>query len=124
MPDEYQMNDHNYALGFSTLGKETPPQRVCVQGALPPWLEGTLVRTGPAKFEAEQQSLGHWFDGFAMLHAFSFSGGNATYAGKFLQSRRLSLRRAARQNWIPRVCQRPVPFDIQAVCAYVLQAKK
>ena len=87
--DNY-MNAHNYALGFSTLNKELAPQSVRVQGALPPWLEGTLVRTGPARFEVEQQSLRHWFDGFAMLHAFSFRGGKATYANKFLQSKAYS----------------------------------
>ena len=76
----------NYACGFSTLEKEISLRNVAVQGTLPPWLEGTLIRTGPAKFEVEGQSLRHWFDGFAMLHAFSFHKGKVAYANKFLES--------------------------------------
>ena len=77
----------NYALGFSTLEKQASLGNVAVQGTLPPWLEGTLIRTGPAKFEVEKQSLRHWFDGFAMLHAFAFCNGRVAYANRFLESR-------------------------------------
>ncbi|MFQ6275025.1 carotenoid oxygenase family protein [Coxiella burnetii] len=30
------------------------------------------MRNGPAKFEAGNKKLRHWFDGFAMLHQFAF----------------------------------------------------
>jgi len=49
-------------------------------------LTGTLLRNGPAKFEAGERPLRHWFDGLAMLHKFSFGGGQVSYANRFLRS--------------------------------------
>ena len=57
-----------------------------VQGSLPIWLEGALLRNGPAMFEIGGQSFRHWFDGMAMLHRFGFADGRVSYANKFLQS--------------------------------------
>ena len=78
---------NEYALGFTTLEEETRLSDVPVQGELPAWLRGTLVRTGPAKYETDRQPLRHWFDGYAMLHAFSFGDGKVSYANRFLASR-------------------------------------
>ena len=55
-----------YALGFSTLDNEVSGVPLPVEGALPVWLGGSLIRTGPAKFEVGHQSYQHWFDGLAM----------------------------------------------------------
>lgn len=79
-----------YSLGFSTLDSEVSLPDIPVRGKLPPWLEGSLVRTGPAKYEAGDTPLRHWFDGFAMLHAFTFGDGRAGYANRFLESRAYS----------------------------------
>lgn len=78
---------NEYALGFTTLEEETRLSDVPVQGELPAWLRGTLVRTGPARYETDRQPLRHWFDGYAMLHAFSFGDGKVSYANRFLASR-------------------------------------
>lgn len=59
---------------------------LAVTGALPAWLEGTLLRTGPSKFEVGNRSYHHWFDGLAMLHRFAFAQGRITYANRFLES--------------------------------------
>ncbi|MDX6648596.1 MAG: beta,beta-carotene 9,10-dioxygenase [Solirubrobacteraceae bacterium] len=75
------------ALGFSTLDREVRLDSLPVEGVLPPWLAGSLLRTGPAQFEAGDQKLNHWFDGLAMLHRFSFEGGRVSYANRFLHSR-------------------------------------
>jgi carotenoid cleavage dioxygenase-like enzyme len=53
---------------------------------VPGWLDGVLLRTGPSQFEVGNRSLRHWFDGLAMLHRFSITGGQITYANRFLQS--------------------------------------
>jgi len=58
-----------------------------VQGELPTWLEGTLLRTGPSKFEVGMRTYNHWFDGLAMLHRFAFAGGRVSYANRFLKSK-------------------------------------
>jgi carotenoid cleavage dioxygenase-like enzyme len=34
-----------------------------------------------------EQRFRHWFDGFAMLHKFSFQGGRVDYAGKYLETK-------------------------------------
>src|SRR5438270_14062016 len=75
-----------YAKGFESLEREVVVDGLPVTGALPPWLSGTLVRTGPAKFEAGDESMRHWFDGLAMLHRFSFGDGAASYACRFLDT--------------------------------------
>lgn len=73
--------------GFQTLDKELPPVALSVEGRLPSWLAGTLLRTGPAKFEVGSRSYNHWFDGLAMLHRFAFADGTVTYANRFVGSR-------------------------------------
>jgi carotenoid cleavage dioxygenase-like enzyme len=55
------MNNRSpYHLGFSTLETETSLDNLPVRGTVPPWLTGTLVRTGPAKFEVGDQRYHHW----------------------------------------------------------------
>ncbi len=76
-----------YGLGFSSLTQEIDaPVALPVAGTLPAWLTGTLLRTGPSKFEVGPRTYNHWFDGLAMLHRFAFTGGGVTYANCFLQS--------------------------------------
>src|SRR5437763_13574247 len=75
-----------FRRGFDTLEREVVLDDLPVTGMLPPWLVGTLVRTGPAKFEAGEQRMRHWFDGLAMLHRFSFGHGRASYASRFLDT--------------------------------------
>src|SRR5262249_25646150 len=48
---------------------------------------GSLLRTGPARFEAAEQQMRHWFDGLAMLHRFAIADGRVSYANRFLESR-------------------------------------
>jgi len=76
-----------YAKGFETLETEVELDSLPVEGQIPEWLTGTLLRNGPAKFEAGDRKLKHWFDGYAMLHRFSFGGGHVSYANRFLQSK-------------------------------------
>jgi len=75
-----------YLEGFSTLESEVELDSLPVEGRIPEWLTGTLLRNGPGKFEVGEQPLRHWFDGLAMLHKFSFGGGQVSYANRFLRS--------------------------------------
>lgn len=75
-----------FTAGFTTLREEISLDRLPVQGSVPTWLSGSLLRNGPAQFEVGQQHYRHWFDGLAMLHRFSFHEGEVSYANKFLQS--------------------------------------
>ncbi len=60
---------------------------VAVDGALPPWLAGTLVRNGPAWFGEGDHEVRHLLDGLAMLHAFTFEDGHVGYANRFLRTK-------------------------------------
>lgn len=81
----------DFVLGLTPLEVETTAE-LPVTGALPPWLTGTLVRNGPARWVAghgarADQRYRHWFDGLAMLHRFAFRDGRVEYANRFLRSR-------------------------------------
>jgi beta,beta-carotene 9',10'-dioxygenase len=73
--------------GFNSLDRETRVDSLPLEGRLPDWLQGSLVRTGPARWEVGRQTMRHWFDGFAMLHRFGISGGEVSYANRFLQTK-------------------------------------
>jgi beta,beta-carotene 9',10'-dioxygenase len=74
-------------LGFATLEHETTSAELQLSGELPAWLGGSLLRTGPAKFEVGERRLSHWFDGLAMLHRFTIDDGRVSYGNRFLESR-------------------------------------
>nr|WP_080514523.1 carotenoid oxygenase family protein [Coxiella burnetii] len=69
--------NRKYSLGFSTLNNEVVISELPIEGALPEWLSGTLIRNGPAKFEAGNKKLRHWFDGFAMCISLRFRMGRS-----------------------------------------------
>ncbi|XP_061571977.1 beta,beta-carotene 15,15'-dioxygenase [Cololabis saira] len=72
---------------FSRNGAETPePLKAQVEGSVPPWLQGTLLRNGPGQFSVGSSEYNHWFDGMSLLHSFTFSNGEVTYRSKFLRS--------------------------------------
>jgi beta,beta-carotene 9',10'-dioxygenase len=73
--------------GFDSLAEETQVDHLPVEGGLPDWLRGSLLRTGPASWEAGSRTMSHWFDGFAMLHRFGFGHGEVSYANRFLETR-------------------------------------
>ncbi|WP_437364202.1 carotenoid oxygenase family protein [Inquilinus limosus] len=76
-----------YATGFATLGRELTGEVLRVDAGVPAWLTGSLIRTGPARFEVGGRSYEHWFDGLAMLHRFAFADGRVTYSNRYLRSK-------------------------------------
>jgi beta,beta-carotene 9',10'-dioxygenase len=75
-----------YEHGFDAPTPEIALDDLPVQGRIPDWLTGTLLRNGPGTLRVGEQRYRHWFDGLAMLHKFSFSGGSVAYANKFLDT--------------------------------------
>ena len=75
-----------FAKGFADLEREVARESLPVTGAMPTWLSGALVRTGPAKFDLGHQTLNDWFDGLGMLHRFGFEQGRVAYANRFIRS--------------------------------------
>jgi beta-carotene 15,15'-monooxygenase len=72
-------------LGFHSLEHETSAI-LPVEGSLPGWLSGSLVRNGPGSFAVGDGHVDHWFDGLAMLHRFTFDGGRVRYRNRFLRT--------------------------------------
>jgi len=77
----------DYRRGFETLDQEIAEPALPVDGDLPDWLSGTLIRNGPAQFEVGDRDYNHWFDGHAMLHAFRVADGTVAYRNRFLQTK-------------------------------------
>jgi len=76
----------SWELGFTSMEEETAVDRLPVEGALPDWLSGALVRVTPAKYDVGDRRVGHWFDGLAMLNRFGFANGQVSYKSRFLDT--------------------------------------
>ena len=74
------------ATVVADLQQETLQQALKVEGKIPEWLSGSYVRNGPVSFKVNGVEIPHWFDGLAMLHAFSFDKGQVNYSNKFLRT--------------------------------------
>jgi beta,beta-carotene 9',10'-dioxygenase len=74
-----------YLSGFQTLNAEISLPVLPLQGSIPDWLTGTLLRMGPARFEWGPDRYRHWFDGSGMIHKFSFAGGKVGYANRYVR---------------------------------------
>lgn len=71
--------------GFTDLMEEIDAT-LDVEGEIPEWLEGGLVRNGPARWVIGGTRLNHWFDGTAMLHRFGIADGTVSYRNRWLRS--------------------------------------
>ena len=109
-----------HTAGFRSLGSETKADRLSLRGSLPEWLEGSLIRTGPAKFEVGEQPMRHWFDGLAMLHGFTLAGGMVSYRSRFLQSRAYQAARDRREITYSEFATDPCRSIFQRVSAAFL----
>src|SRR3954466_3189651 len=73
-------------LGLTNLDDEITVDELELGGGLPQGLAGSLLRTGPARWDLGNQTVNHWFDGLAMLHRFTIADGTVSYANRFLRS--------------------------------------
>ena len=73
-----------FDIGFDKVDKEIALDQLNVQGSIPEWLSGDLLRNGPGTFRVGDDHYKHWFDGLAMQHRFSFSEGKVSYQNKYL----------------------------------------
>lgn len=73
-------------LGLTALDDEITVDELPIEGEIPSWLSGNLLRTGPATWDVGSTALRHWFDGLAMLHSFTVADGTVSYANKYLDS--------------------------------------
>lgn len=72
--------------GFHSLTTEVHDHHPTIEGTIPDWLSGTLIRNGPACFEVGDRRVNHWFDGLAMLRRYAFDDGSLRYSNRFLRT--------------------------------------
>ena len=84
-PEESAVTD-SVGPGFRSLSTEYDDHQPEIDGSIPDWLSGTLLRNGPALFEAGETRVNHWFDGLAMLRRYAFDNGDLRYSNRFLRS--------------------------------------
>jgi carotenoid cleavage dioxygenase-like enzyme len=78
--------DQGAVLGFHSITEERT-ESLSVEGDLPEWLSGRLIRNGPGSFAVGDSSVDHWFDGLAMLQQYTFDGDDAVhYRNRFLRT--------------------------------------
>ena len=83
---------------FTDLFEESDTE-LEVQGTIPDWVAGALVRNGPSQWNLpESGRLNHWLDGLAMLHRFSISHGRVHYRNRWLSSRNRTSANATGRN--------------------------
>ncbi len=71
-------------LGFGSIEGEVTAS-LNIEGTLPSWLSGSLIRNGPGSFRVGDGEVDHWFDGLAMLRKFTFGDG-VSYQNRFLRT--------------------------------------
>lgn len=79
------VNASSYPLTLGVAREETEKQ-LHVEGKLPTWLQGVLVRNSSIPIYQEGKQVSHKFDGLAMLHGFAFYEGKVFYTNRFLKS--------------------------------------
>lgn len=90
----------DHQLGFADLIEEVRDLELLVEGEVPSWLSGMLVRNGAALWDTADGTIRHWFDGLAMLRRFGFHGGRVSYTNRFLRSPQyLSMRKHGKRGY-------------------------
>jgi len=71
---------------FSDSMAECTDRPLELVGTMPSWLDGTLIRNGPACFGTSEREYCHLFDGLSKLTSYRIRGGRASFTAQFLKS--------------------------------------
>lgn len=107
-----ELSSNSSAAGFASVSTASAACELRVEGALPSWLRGTFVHTGPGLFDLPRAAYRHWFDGLALLTSIVIDDGHATYRSKFLESEAY---RAGRERGAPAIGE----FDTQPPASWL-----
>ncbi|XP_075974072.1 neither inactivation nor afterpotential B [Anticarsia gemmatalis] len=80
-----------------------------LEGEVPSWLRGTLLRNGPGSLKVGSMRFDHLFDSSALLHRFAIDDGNVTYQCRFLRTNTLRKNRAANRIVVTEFGTKSVP---------------
>ncbi|HEX2911382.1 MAG TPA: carotenoid oxygenase family protein [Chloroflexia bacterium] len=93
---------------------EISEESLVVEGRLPEWLKGRLIRNSPSLFDLKEERYRHFFDGLAMLHRFDFSEsaeGKVSYSSRFLKTRSFEKDMASGRVNYQNFASQPAPAD-------------
>ncbi|KAI5749901.1 hypothetical protein M8J76_011276 [Diaphorina citri] len=93
------------------------PVQGTVEGVIPSWIDGVLIRNGPGSWNVGEESFDHLFDCSGLLHRFKISSGLVTYQCKFIKSESYIKNHAARRIVVTGFGTRFVPDP----CASIFQ---
>ena len=79
-------NNNNRPSYYQSVDELSESIEAKITGNFPTWINGTLLRNGPGKFEIKESCYRHLFDGLALLQQFVIKDGKVTYFNKFLRS--------------------------------------
>ena len=79
------MSKH-YELLRSLNKNAQEPIKAAVSGTIPKWLNGTLFRNGPGRYEFGDKTYKHLFDGQSCVHKYSIKDGEVFYSNRLLET--------------------------------------
>ncbi|MEJ0067203.1 MAG: carotenoid oxygenase family protein, partial [Caulobacteraceae bacterium] len=101
------MNGNVPPSNTTPIASECVATDLPIEGELPRALDGVLFRNGPnPQFPAPGQ---HWFTGDGMVHAFSLSGGRASYRNAWVRTAKWQAERRAGRPLVSGYTSRPGP---------------
>ncbi len=76
------------ASGYFKTTPEVARNTIKLQGSIPKWLKGALLRNSPGKFENGNDQIRHWNDGWAQVHRWEIDGEKSTvvHLSKYLNT--------------------------------------
>ena len=76
------------ARGYFRTTPEVGRNTLKIQGSIPKWLNGALIRNSPGKYENGDDQVRHWNDGWAQVHRWEINGdsGSVVHLSKFLNT--------------------------------------
>jgi carotenoid cleavage dioxygenase len=101
-----------YLFGnFAPVRDERGDDELAATGAIPPELEGLLLRNGPNPVVAPEPSRYHWFIGDGMLHGIELSGSRARYQNRWVRTPKAA---AAPDEAVPTGAREATPIELVA----------
>ncbi|BES91845.1 neither inactivation nor afterpotential B [Nesidiocoris tenuis] len=79
------------------LAEMPEPISGTLEGEIPSWLNGSLIRNGPGKRSFGEMKTQHAFDSAALLRRFAIKNGQVTFQCKFIKSRMYTLNTEAQR---------------------------
>uniref|UniRef100_A0A182JI63 Uncharacterized protein n=1 Tax=Anopheles atroparvus TaxID=41427 RepID=A0A182JI63_ANOAO len=113
-PDMYPNCDVNVWLR-SCEQEIVEPIEGIIQGTVPDWLNGSLLRNGPGSLKVGDMMFNHLFDSSALLHRFNIDNGKITYQCRFLKSDAYKKNNAARRIVVTEFGTSAVPDPCQTI---------